>query len=110
MAFTGHKIFKESVQTLFGEEPFGGGQDDKCKGRDAELNAARNEHLIYRYYYYLTYTDKRWEAIRPLLAQEFYLSEQTILNLIKENADLRRRIMSEKPTLRQIKEKYEIRW
>ncbi|MBS1740712.1 MAG: hypothetical protein JST88_09245 [Bacteroidetes bacterium] len=66
------------------------------KGRSATLDAARNELLCHRYYYYLTFTDKRYEAIVTTLSDEFFLSNITIVEILKRYISTLQRLRNEK--------------
>ena len=106
----GQQIFNETVKTLFGEELLDDARNDR-PGRDAELIALRNEQIMYRYYYYVAFQDKRWDKVLGLLNEEFRLSEVTLGKIIQENSELRRQIMLAKPTLAEIRKKYTLaRW
>ena len=84
--------------------------EEKPNGRDPELVEARNVHIMYRYHYYCTFTDKRWDVVLGLLSGEFYLSEVTLNKIIQENSVLRRRIMNEAPSIAAMKKKYGVEW
>lgn len=67
------------------------------KGRSDELIAQRNECLIDRYHYYLTFTDKRYIAILEILSREFFIAAVTIQERINENYNSLVRLKNEKP-------------
>ena len=79
-------------------------------GRSEEKNDARNEALLYRYYFYNKfYRGLGWPRIQQLLAEEFFLEERTVLNLVHRNDDsteVLRQIAKEAPTLKQLKQKF----
>lgn len=105
MARTGSKTFSDNIRalTIFGEdEPIEG----RKNGRDAELIAKRNEHIMYRYHYYCTFTTDRWEVILPKLSEQFYISEFMINKIIQEGSAMRRRLINERPTEKQMREKF----
>src|SRR3954462_2942437 len=57
------------------------------KGRNNKLIEKRNECLLARYYYYGHFKNKCYEEILNLLMTEFYLSPNTIANIIQNNTD-----------------------
>lgn len=93
----------QAVQTLFGTEEL---EEGKRNGRDAELIAARNVHIMYRYHYWLTIENLNWPKTLALLSEQFYLSEVTINKIITENTTLRRQIINENPSLKDLEKKY----
>lgn len=103
----GDKLFTEAL-TLWKEEqqPDEAQEKDKSIGRNPELIAKRNDHLLYRNFYYMAYGDKRWEVIRKLLSDEFYLSETTVFEIVMDNAARKRQIIKEKPSVQKLRELY----
>ena len=88
----GNKVF----MTLFGEETEvakAGGEESR--GRDPELVAARNEHILYKYVYLCAYMRHYHIAAVKMLRQEFYLSESTLGQIIEANGDMVQRIKNE---------------
>lgn len=59
-----------------------GEEDQNAKGRNLNLIARRNHCLIDRYYYYLHFTEKRYELIIENLCAEFFLSQRTLRDLV----------------------------
>lgn len=56
------------------------------KGRNKELIAKRDEALLRRYYYWTEKQRLRFDdALRILSEQEFFISEQRIMAIIREN-------------------------
>jgi hypothetical protein len=55
------------------------------QGRSAELHSQRNECLLYRYFFYLNFTDKRYTSILNDLSKEFFIAPFTIQERIDEN-------------------------
>ena len=79
------------------------------KGRSAELLERRNEHILYRYYFYLKYDDKRSDVVLRLLSEQFYLAEATIHEIIHETAasdEVLLRIKKEMPSEAQLRRKF----
>ena len=57
-----------------------------AKGRNKHLIEKRNEALCRRYYYWTEVQRLRFDdALRILSEQEFFLSEERILSIIREN-------------------------
>ena len=106
----GDKIFEQYARSLFplkqGEMP--DQPEEESAGRSAELIAARNEQLMYRYHYYVANFKTTWPNVISLLSQEYYLSEVTVGKIVQANSDVRRRIMEENPTLEEMREPLEI--
>ncbi|OJW78582.1 MAG: hypothetical protein BGO69_00930 [Bacteroidetes bacterium 46-16] len=69
----------------------------KRKGRSNKLVERRNECLLSRYYYYNSYTDKRYEAIMQHLSDEFFLSPTTIHDLLQDNMHYLHELKNEQP-------------
>lgn len=61
--------------------------ESKAKGRNRSLNARRNECMADRYYYYTTYTEKRYDAIIELLSAEFFLSVSTVTQVMQNQME-----------------------
>lgn len=58
----------------------------KTKGRDSELIQNRNQKLIERYYYWSEIKRRRHDDVLSILSnQEFFISEQRIMVLLREN-------------------------
>lgn len=76
------------------------------KGRSATLDAARNELLCHRYYYYLTFSDKRYEAIVNTLSDEFFLSTITIVEILKRYLTTLQRLRQDKTGKATLAKKY----
>lgn len=56
------------------------------KGRNKELIAKRNEALLRRYYYWTEVQRLRFDdALKILSEQEFFISEERIMAIIREN-------------------------
>lgn len=56
------------------------------KGRNKELIAKRNEALLRRYYYWTEVQRLRFDdALRILSEQEFFISEERIMAIIRDN-------------------------
>jgi hypothetical protein len=103
----GDKLWQEHhVNTLFPLDKAVEETEERSQGRDAELVAARNEQIIYRWHYWGTLTRKLWPEASKLLAQEFYLSEVTLYKIVQENGALRRRLINENITVKMLRDKY----
>lgn len=103
MSIRGGGLFK----TLFGEEELALPEADKKRGRDTELVAQRNEHLLMRFIQIgKERPDMKYDYIVKLLVKEFYLAESTIGQLIEDNSDVLHRIRKEGNEAKILKEKY----
>lgn len=93
-----------SLRNLFGEEET---VADRKKGRNAELQAEKDECLCYRYYYYtVIHSIKIYEQRMEVLSREFWLSKDTIPRIIEEHEVLMKRLKNELPTVELLQEKY----
>ncbi|HBG39922.1 MAG TPA: transposase [Porphyromonadaceae bacterium] len=58
------------------------------RGRNKHLISLRDEKLIRRYYYWTEVERLRFDdALKVLSEQEFFISEDRIMSIIRENAD-----------------------
>ena len=94
--------------TLFADPTPAIANADKVKGRDAALIDKRNERLLYRYFYYGYYTDKRVTAIYAILSEEFDLTERRIHDIISDgdNYTVLSAIRKAPPSVRELRSKY----
>lgn len=76
------------------------------KGRNESLDAQRNELLLYRYYYYGTFTGLRYSIAIQNLRNEFFLTERRIQDIMQEQAVLMRKIREQAPGLNELKAKW----
>ena len=77
----GQKVFKEIIKTnRLSSTP--------RKGRNDKLVTRRNECLLARYFYYGFYRNMCYEEILRELVAEFFISPNTIANLIQTNTEL----------------------
>ena len=67
------------------------------QGRSQQLHDLRNECLIDRYFFYLKFTDKRYDAILEKLKQEFFLEAFTIQERITEGYEFLAKLKQEPP-------------
>lgn len=91
-------LFTEILET---EQPSSTG-----KGRSAELDALRNELIYTRYFFYLQYSDKRYEAIILALSKEFFLSQFRVVAILKKNLDGIKALRSSCPSRSALSKKY----
>lgn len=63
------------------------GNQSKAKGRSRSLNARRNECMADRYYYYTTYTEKRYDHIIEQLSKEFFISISTVTQIMQSQME-----------------------
>jgi len=57
----------------------------KTRGRNTALVTKRNDCLTARYFYYVTYTNKSYDALFVALESEFFLTRERINTIIQEN-------------------------
>lgn len=60
--------------------------DDMAKGRDKELIRKRNDALCRRYYYWTEAQSVRFDRALKILSEEFFLSEERIMAIIRERS------------------------
>ncbi len=66
------------------------------KGRSRKLITLRNEKLICRWYYWTEVQRLRFDdALKILSTQEFFISEERIMSIIRENLDLMDELMAQ---------------
>jgi hypothetical protein len=59
------------------------------KGRNADLIRRRNEKLVRRFYYWFETKRLRVDdVLKKLSEEEFFITEERIMELIKQNSDL----------------------
>lgn len=80
----GERVFRELMLFDMPEEPK---SDERERGRSADKIAARNEHLLYRYCWYQADNSRRHGWIVERLADEFYLTESTVGQIIEASGD-----------------------
>jgi len=94
-----HTLFKDLLPDTLPET-------STKKGRSSELHAKRNEAISARYYFYLSFTDMRYEKIVTTLADEFFLSPFTVPEIIQENLDYIKSLKQDQPS----KRFFSVRW
>lgn len=73
---------------------------DRKKGRSRKLIKLRNEKLICRWYYWTEVQRLRFDdALTILSTQEFFISEETIMSILRANAHLLEEIIT-KPVVK----------
>jgi hypothetical protein len=55
------------------------------KGRNSDLVGLRNECLVARFYYYTVFSKRCYEDILNRLSGEFFLTVQTVVNILQDN-------------------------
>ena len=85
------------------------GESVKILGRNPEMIAERNDHVLYRYYFYAKVHKLMWPEIRKRLSRQFYLSEVTVGEIVwdKEAETRRQQIINEGLTEKQLRNKFE---
>lgn len=78
------------------------------KGRSSELHKARNEALVSRYFYYGNFFNRQYsyEFIIKRVASEFFLSPETVPDIIDNNYHLLIELKKEQPGIKYFKEKW----
>ena len=76
----GQRLFNDLIKGKSLETP-------AKKGRSDKLIIRRNECLLARYYYYGYYKNLCYEDIIRRLAAEFFLSPNTLIQIIQNNTD-----------------------
>ncbi len=79
---------------------------ESSKGRSAVLVGQRNHLLSARFYYHMHYCRLRFDDILHHLQREFFLSEQRIVDVLKENQTILDNYMEEKPEIKQLKKEF----
>ncbi len=87
----GQKLYNEIIKD-------GGVTSTHRKGRSNSLLHKRNECLIARYYFYGYLKNKSYEETIRLLVAEFFLSPNTIVNLVQTNVGLLQALKDKGPT------------
>ena len=106
--FRGKKVLRSL--TLFGEVETKINDEEKTRGRDPELNAAKNELILHRIIYYRMDMRNSEEWIFKMIRREFFLTESTIGQLVEDNGDILHRIRKE-INIKMLREKYDwIEW
>jgi hypothetical protein len=75
-------------------------------GRSKDLISKRNKALIFRYYFYVTFTQLRYEVILEKLCEEFFISPYTIQARINDNYTLFSEVKMNKPEPSELKKTY----
>lgn len=76
------------------------------KGRSKELIEDRNNLLFVRYWYYVTFTNNRFDIILELLSFEFKLAQRRVADLLSEDRSVVKTLKQIKPTLKALKQIY----
>jgi hypothetical protein len=78
----------------------------KKKGRSAALDSLRNNLIVDRYYFYGTFTEKRYAVILERLCEEFFLSESRVTAILNNNYEKLIQIKEEAPAKSAFKRKW----
>lgn len=79
---------------------------ESSKGRSLALVGQRNNVLSARFYYHMHHRRLRFDDILHSLQCEFFLSEQRIVDVLKENQTVLDDYMHQKPELKELKKQY----
>ena len=74
----GQKLYNQLTKPMVAETKL-------PKGRSATLIEKRNECMVARYYYFSRFSKKAYEEVLNRLAEEFFLTTETIARIIQEN-------------------------
>jgi hypothetical protein len=86
-------------------------QEPTRKGRNHHLVDLRNECLVARFYYFSVFSKKCYEDILNRLGEEFFLTQQTIVNVLQEHADAVGKHRKEATTLYHLRAKWpHLKW
>ncbi len=100
----GQRIYKEIIK-----EP--GLTNTLQKGRNNALLRKRNECLSARFYYYGQVKHKCFEDTVRSLVNEFYLSPNTVCNIIREHAAYVQHLKQQAPTTSYFQNRWaHLRW
>lgn len=80
----------------------------KKPGRSADKIAQRNEHLLYRFVWYYKDRSRNFYWIIEQLAEDYFLTESTVGQLIEDSADRIKEIRRENLDTRELRAKF--RW
>jgi hypothetical protein len=109
----GDRKFEQYRSTMFPMEEVETPADDR-PGRSTEKIEERNEFIMYRKYWYMkTFRNIPWPVVKRQLAEELFLEEKTIENIVfrGDSEELMRQIMKEEPTTKVLAKKYwRVRW
>ncbi len=72
------------------------------KGRSQILNLSRNNLLLTRYWFYVCFTQNRFDIILKILSYEFKLSERRITDIIQEDKVIVETLKAKRPSLKQL--------
>jgi hypothetical protein len=76
------------------------------KGRNTALHVNRNRCIVHRYYFYITFTEKRYATIIQKLEDEFFISQVTIIMLLTQYFGLITEIRKNKLSITDLQKKY----
>lgn len=74
----------------------------KGRGRNPSLIKDRDITLIVRYFYWSEIKRKRFDDVLEALGREFFLAEQTILNVLQANNELVNEVFRQRPTIEEV--------
>ena len=76
------------------------------RGRSETYDSNRNECLISAYYFIGINSGYRYELLIKIISKQFWLSEVTVSNILQLNHHLLVKVRNEKPTKKELKEKW----
>jgi len=79
----------------------------KLKGRCNHLFRERNNCLVSRYFYYAKLKRLNYDDVLKNLKTEFFITERTIINTIQDEHDFLKKIIAEKPSVNELKRRYQ---
>lgn len=84
-----------------------GNNSNNNKEFKGSFKTERNKCLVYRYYYHYELQQKRFDVAIELIASEFFLNKTTVSSLLSNCTDMLKDVISEAPTVRDLKLKYQ---
>lgn len=66
----------------------------------------RNEAVVYRFYFYATIHNLKYEQCLEQLEQEFYLTSSRIIKVLTDSNSMLNRVQHEAPTIKQLEQKF----
>lgn len=76
------------------------------KGRNSELLKQRNLAIVYRYYFYKSFTKWKYEAIIEKVSEEMYLTNRTITEILTAQVEELREIKADQPPIVRLSRKF----
>lgn len=82
------------------------GLADRKSGRSEVLDAKKNELIVCRYYYYARLHGKNYNNAIGAVADEIFLAQRTVVNILTDNSSLLHNLNNTDPDLKYFRNKY----